>query len=295
MVFIGYYRIKRRMIGAGVEVEYFSFWARAQKNGPDFPVVCWGYSNESQEAALSLAEHKATEAIKKLTDPGRDRGGYYGANPLKERVTEEIVDGERVIAVVTRNAYGALVLNTANVAFLDIDIARAKHRGPLVSLWRKLTGDGSENQGDQQMEHIRTVLAQVPDLAGRIYATANGYRVLITSATFDPEDRLLTNLMQKLGVDELYQKLCLRQKCFRARLTPKPWRVGAPRPPVRYPLIGAYSRTYQAWLEKYDARCRKFRVCRYLESFGNDSICDEAARIMQLHDAELAGDSFKLA
>ena len=103
-------------------MEYFKFWARAQKDGPDFPVVCWGYSNESQAAALSLAEQKAEDAIKKLASPGRERGGYYSANPLKERVVKQIVDGEKTIAVVTRNAYGALVLNTANVAFLDIDL-----------------------------------------------------------------------------------------------------------------------------------------------------------------------------
>jgi hypothetical protein len=276
-------------------VEYFNFWARAQKNGPDFPVVCWGYSNESQEAALKLAEQKADQAIEKLSNPGRDRGGYYAANPLKERVIEQILDGEKVIAVVTRNAYGALVLNTAHVAFLDIDLARAKHRGPLVSLWRKLTGEGIENQAEEQVQHIRNALANVPEIAGRIYATANGYRVLITSAIFDPKDPILGKLMEELGVDELYQKLCLRQNCFRARLTPKPWRVGAPRPPVRYPLVGAYSRTYQAWLEKYEGRSKKYRVCRLIESFGSQPVCAEAALIMRLHDADLADDSFKLA
>lgn len=276
-------------------MEYFNFWARAQKNGPDFPVVCWGYSNESQEAALKLAEQKADNAIKKLSNPGNDNGGYYAANPLKERVIEQIVNGERVVAVVTRNAYGALVLNTANVAFLDIDLARAKHRGPLVSLWRKLTGDGNLNQAEDQIQHIRSVLANVPEIAGRIYATANGYRVLITSAIFDPKDHLLGKLMQELGVDELYQKLCLRQNCFRARLTPKPWRVGAPRPPARYPLIGSYSRTYQAWLEKYESRSKKYRVCRFIEPFGLLPVCDEAALIIGLHDADLADDSFKLA
>ncbi len=276
-------------------MEYFNFWARAQKNGPDFPVVCWGYSNESQEAALKLAEQKADQAIEKLSNPGRDRGGYYAANPLKERVIEQILDGEKVIAVVTRNAYGALVLNTAQVAFLDIDLARVKHRGPLVSLWRKLTGDGIENQSEEQVQHIRTALANVPEIAGRIYATANGYRVLITSGTFDPKDPILGKLMEELGVDELYQKLCIRQNCFRARLTPKPWRVGAPRPPVRYPLIGAYSRTYQAWLEKYEGRSKKYRVCRLIESFGSQPVCSEAALIMRLHDADLADDGFKLA
>ncbi len=276
-------------------MEYFKFWARAQKDGPDFPVVCWGYSNESQAAALSLAEQKAEDAIKKLASPERERGGYYSANPLKERVVKQIVDGEKTIAVVTRNAYGALVLNTANVAFLDIDLTRAKNRGPLVSLWRKLTGDDTENQAEGQILHIRSVLASIPEVSGRIYATANGYRVLLTSSVFDPEDPLLGKLMQELGVDELYQKLCLRQKCFRARLTPKPWRIGTPRPPVRYPLIGAYSRSFEQWLDKYETRSKKYRVCRLIESFGTQETCHEAAMIMQLHDAELADDSYKLA
>ncbi len=276
-------------------MQYYNFWARAQKNGPDFPVVCWGYSNESQDDAVKQAEQKADEALTKLLSPRRERGGYYSANPLKERVIERILDGDRIVAVVTRNAYGALILNTANVAFLDIDLARAKHRGPLVSLWRKLTGDDAQNHGAEQMLHIRSVLAAAPEVSGKVYATANGYRVLITSSIFKPEDPQIVRLMQELGVDELYQKLCFRQQCFRARLTPKPWRVGSPRPPVRYPLIGEYSRSYKAWLEKYQTRSKKFRVCRFIESFGSQAVCEEAEMIMRLHDAELADESFKLA
>jgi len=35
-----------------------------------------------------------------------------------------------------------------------------------------------------------------------------------------------------LGADPPYRRLCRTQKCFLARLTPKPWRCGVAKPPV---------------------------------------------------------------
>lgn len=276
-------------------MKYFKFWVQAKKDGPEFPVVCWGFSNESAELAREMAEQKVDRALEKLADPDRKRGEYYDADPLKERVIEEITDVDNLVGVVTRNAYGALVLNVADVAFLDIDMARARKRGALVSLWKKLTGDGDEEAVELQFAHIKEVLAENRGISGRIYRTANGFRVLITSQNFSPEDEALHQLMQEMGVDELYQRLCKRQKCFRARLTPKPWRAGVSRPPIRYPLVGEYSRVYQKWLQNYETKSKKFRVCRFLESFGEQPICRAAEIVLKIHDIDLADDSHTLA
>lgn len=276
-------------------MQYFKFWARAKGDGPDFPVTCWGYSSESIEDARAMAEARVVRALAKLADPDRERVGYYDADPVKERVIEEIVDGDALVGVVTRNAYGALVLNASEIAFLDIDMARARKRGALVSLWKKLTGDSDEEAVELQFAHIKEVLAENRGVSGRIYRTANGFRVMITSQVFSPDDESLHQLMQQMGVDELYQKLCKRQKCFRARLTPKPWRAGVSRPPVRYPLMGEYSRVYLKWLEKYETKSKKFRVVRYLESFGQQPVCRSAELILKIHDVDLAEDSHTLA
>lgn len=278
-------------------MQYFSYWARAEKQGPEFPVTCWGYSNESEEAARRMALERAEAAVAKLLAPktGNEPADYYDADPLKERVIEEITHDGQVLAVVTRNAYGALVINTANVAFLDVDFT-TKRRGAIVSIWKKLTGDDTDEPAEaERLAAVQEVLAAWPELGGRIYRTANGFRIMITSATLIPTDAGVSELMQVLGVDELYRKLCLRQNCFRARLTPKPWRIGMRRPPVRYPLIGAYSRTYEAWLSKYETKSRDFRVSRLVATFGPPAVCAEAEKVLRLHDSDLAGEDHKLA
>jgi hypothetical protein len=60
----------------------------------------------------------------------------------------------------------------------------------------------------------------------RVYRTHSGCRVVCTSRRFPrtqdnyPADRL----MRFLRADRHYMELCQAQKCYRARLTPKPWR-----------------------------------------------------------------------
>jgi hypothetical protein len=61
----------------------------------------------------------------------------------------------------------------------------------------------------------------------RVYLTAKGLRVVCTSALlpWEKHDWLATRLMKYLGADPDYIRLCGEQKCYRARLTPKPWRT----------------------------------------------------------------------
>src|SRR5581483_4206218 len=89
------------------------FWARGQTG--DF--ICWRWSSTSVAEAQSLAD----EAAQKLADRIRvgdrppKRGGYYPNRPFREPVLQEIKDhGGKTAAVITRNSYGCLVLNTAN-------------------------------------------------------------------------------------------------------------------------------------------------------------------------------------
>ena len=65
-----------------------------------------------------------------------------------------------------------------------------------------------------------------PDWGWRIYRTRAGLRLLATHALFDPEAAASDGVFDALGADPLYRQLCKTQKCYRARLTPKPWRCG---------------------------------------------------------------------
>ena len=67
----------------------------------------------------------------------------------------------------------------------------------------------------------------------RLYRTAAGYRLLLPNISgvirrdsYIVEPRNFDwGSWEHLPVDETYKRLCLQQRVWRARLTPKPWRV----------------------------------------------------------------------
>ncbi|MBN1763767.1 MAG: hypothetical protein JW860_00790 [Sedimentisphaerales bacterium] len=43
----------------------------------------------------------------------------YLEHPLREEIIESFVQGKEEIAVITRNRYGSLILNSASVCFIE--------------------------------------------------------------------------------------------------------------------------------------------------------------------------------
>ena len=76
-------------------------------------------------------------------------------------------------------------------------------------------------------------------------------------------------ILQALGSDPLYVRLCQAQACFRARLTPKPWRCQVQPPPNQYPWENANEEArYRAWERDYLAGSARYAVCRLIKELG---------------------------
>ncbi len=76
------------------------------------------------------------------------------------------------------------------------------------------------------LERIRRFASARPDWSLRLYQTPAGLRLLATHRTFTPGDPAVQELFKAVRVDPVYQRMCLLQQCFRARVTAKPWRIG---------------------------------------------------------------------
>lgn len=291
----------------------------------------FGWSDVSVADAEALARTRLDEAWQRLERGERParrepKVPYNGAEGVPIR--EEIVQ-RRGADVVTRNSYGALCLNTPDVLFADVDFdvpARARFAcgsavvgalafgalgvqlggritwlagvvvglllGPtllagLTSLWTKLNG-GPERLALRRIERL---VARHADWRLDVYRTPVGLRVVAAHAVFDPAGDEARAIFQALHTDRVYRAMCARQRCFRARLTAKPWRIGIqghlrPRPGV-WPVHPDRRADRAAWLADYDRTASGYAACRYERTLGLGAEHPRAAAVRALHD-ELA-------
>src|SRR6478609_2418333 len=123
-----------------------------------------------------------------------------------------------------------------------------------------------------------------PELGVRVYRTAAGLRVLVTGAAARPSSDRARRLLTELASDPLYVELCATHDSYRARLTPKPFRVGEVALSVRWPFVDEAAREqYEEWVSEYDGRSSGHAVCRLISASGPEPGPDEQ-RLVALHD-----------
>lgn len=249
---------------------------------------------------------------------------YNGAVGIPIR--EEIIarDGESII---TRNSYGALCLNTPNALFVDIDLhdpgptpeLKRKVRLPLLALaliagvlskswvvaiialivalvlsaWisRRIHAARLRKDGGPEARanrRIEAFVADHPNWTLRQYRTPAGFRMLAMHRTFDPRETDVEECFSALQTDPIYALMCVRQHCFRARVSPKPWRIGIarhlrPRPGV-WPIKPERMADRQQWVADYERRAVSFAACGYLRTLGSGDIDPVVEQVRELHD-----------
>jgi hypothetical protein len=210
--------------------------------------------------------------------------------PLREEVLNTIEDGQgNMIAVVTRNLCGSLVLNAERVMFVDIDFPPVYTGEATKHFFARILGRAKKTPEAEREEQARASVEQFmaanPSWGLRLYRTSGGLRAIVTHDVFDPKSFETLDVLQKMGSDPLYVRLCKAQECFRARLTPKPWRCGHHANTIQYPIQDAkVAQRYEQWKSEYDARQREYATCRFVGQLGNGDVHPEVGRIIELHD-----------
>lgn len=249
-------------------------------SGKSQPLMLWGWSQESLADAQAMVQRRWTELLARLAGGEPPARYAYGKLPLREEILETLGEpGSSTEAVITRNLYGALVLNTAQVPFIDIDEPRLGCLAALKQMFKR------KPDVAPVLAAIREACQRSGHRGFRIYRTCAGYRVLATQLLLDPQAENTQQLLDLFGADPFFTKLCRLQSSFRARLTPKPWRCGHTRPPGRYPWdVPAVAQQFQTWLTRYEQASQKFATCRYLETFGPEASSDAVRAIVRTHD-----------
>lgn len=288
----------------------------------------FGWSNTSQVEAETMAKARVEEAFDKVVSGVKLRRNepkiaYNGAHglPIREEILESHGD-----VVITRNSYGAHCLNTPDVLFADIDFENGPRALTVwlhalflfavfacLAIWFKSAGTLAAGcfltlitvypfatlthkilvscRGGPE-RHVRHKIASFtqrnPDWHLRLYRTPAGFRVLVMHRLFDPKDPQVTAFFRALGVDPVYAAMCMNQHCFRARVSPKPWRIGIsshmrPRPGV-WPVKPEHLENRQAWIRDYEKRATDFASCAFVETIGSATVDPKPEAVRDLHD-----------
>jgi hypothetical protein len=145
---------------------------------------------------------------------------------------------------------------------------------------------------ERAFAHVRRWLGNLPGARLRIYRTRAGLRLLLLDRLLDPRGPEAAHLLRSLGADPLYRRLCQVQGSFRARLTPKPRRVGMKRIPHEWPEVDPVRQAERdRWLAEYRERCQGYAVCRLVAEVGTGAVLPEAARVRDLHDRAVLRDA----
>lgn len=276
------------------------FWAYGKAGS----FSAWRWSANSVAEAQDLAM-KAAMALADRFRNGIEMhshgGRYYPNHPLREQMLQEFRDlSGQLTAVVTRNSYGCQVLNTAQVMFVDIDLPepRPPRRGFLASLFGKApTAPPPASDPSAALAKVEAWTKANPGWGWRVYRTRAGLRLLAVQAPVAPESDAAKQVFEALGADPLYRILCQTQKCYRARLTPKPWRCGVFAKPRRWPWLTERDKTrFEKWEAQYRSFSGAWATCEFLQHIGNATVHPEVAKVIAFHDeATRVHSNLKLA
>ena len=275
----------------------------------------WGHSDGDPEAARQMIEEKipqVEEAIRRRWDDedgkyaGGYKGDYYTVDFIREHRLEEISQDSEEIAVITRNSYGSKIINCPEVMFVDIDTDTEDdgwgyHNSGCLALFRgpsyKEPAPPAPSLEPSQakldaLARVKSYVDSNPGTGYRIYETTLGLRLIATHQLYDPAADATMELLKALDCDELYMRLCSAQKCFRARLTPKPWRIGEERPPVHRHLTapGVPNPGYDSWLENYETVSKGYQACRFMEKIGLEAPDPAIKEVVRVHDEACGAD-----
>ncbi|MDY5148146.1 hypothetical protein DDD64_06055 [Actinotignum sanguinis] len=360
-------------------MKIYPFWAResapvSTTSGPA-TVAQWGWSANSEEEAQKVAAARLHRLVDRITELGhfprerQARAEYYPGTPLREEILSVLSrENGTPTCAITRNRYGAEVLNTADILIADVDVPEleeaARQRGGKRAGGRaagsqnkpgflaRLFGFGAKKRerpagsafepgpgaapalapepvsataantapgsasipglitetapvrqhmieaeliAFDRIEHFARLNAAWPIF---VYRTFKGFRVIVAVEGIAADSGEAQMILNQLGSDPLYMRLCRVYESYRARLTAKPWRVGIAAPSVRWPEYDASSalcdpvarEDMARWLMRYDAARAGYATTRFIAAFG-PSPTGRAAEMVAVHARATGAES----
>jgi len=260
----------------------FKFWNIAETtvliDGVEKCISCFGGSNYSESDALNDGYQRLEAVKRRIAGTEKGKGPDYQAD-IREEPLLWIEDRD----VITRNRYGAEVLNSTSCIFVDID-------EPVFRIWQIFRRIRSKEEKKRAILEFVGRRLKKPDLQGlgiRVYETHSGVRVIIEGKALDPKSKESKRLLRSFHADRLYSTLCRKQNCYRARLTPKPHRIKMKPIRLSYPYEEKEKNRIEEWIREYDSKSQGFSTCRLVQTMGSHF----ASPVVRYHDERTKAQS----
>lgn len=136
------------------------------------------------------------------------------------------------------------------------------------------------------LEPVEAWCATHPEWLIHVYRTPAGLRLLASHAEINPQGDETSAFFDAVDVDPMFSLMCRKQNCFRARVSPKPWRIGM-RGRIGFgvwPATEAALPRRVAWIKDYESKASAYAACSYMHDIGNGAICERGRRVRELHD-----------
>lgn len=272
----------------------FKYWQKVSKEFPIDPYVyqetnniriieengvkkayqtttCYGGSNISEEDAIANAKIKLQHIESRIN--GEPYNYEYNVD-IQEEIIYKLNDSN----IITRNRYGALVLNTDEIMFIDVDHPKITFSRLFFEMFGSKFNAKALMLKDIYKELKR---AKHQDKAFRIYETFKGYRIIVCGSKFDPNSKESNRMMLDFNADYLYRILCKKQECYRARLTPKPNRINLKDLRYKFPKIDEQEKDRLiSWVKEYDQKSINYASCKFISAHNYNY----KNTIVELHD-----------
>ena len=243
----------------------FKYWVEHQESieidGIQQLSKVYGGSNTSEIDALSDAKNKLSR-VRAIIKGKPQNDTSYEVDILEEIV--HTIDNKNIV---TRNRYGALVLNSKNALFIDVDYVSKTF---FDSLFRR-----NLSPKELMLVKIEKTMqkSKYSTYGFRVYETCKGYRILVTNHNIDPKSKASNQIMKDFQSDWLYRSLCNKQNCYRARLTPKPYRIRQKGIKVIFPnRTSAQQEELNNWINSYEQKSKNYVTCRLVKQYGKVSL-----------------------
>ena len=108
---------------------------------------------------------------------------------------------------------------------------------------------------------------------------------MVLNDLFEPNSSEVLQFFEASNTDPMYVSMCKMQNCFRARVSPKPWRMNFDKPKGGiWPIKDSKMEKRRDWVSRYVKISKNYRSCFFVKEIGSGKVHEKCETLRAVHD-----------